>query len=150
MMRWALAAIHLLGLGIGLGSVWARSRALREPLDAPGIRRVLTADSWWALAALLWIGTGLLRAFAGFEKGAAYYLANHLFLTKMGLLLLIIALEIRPIIVLTGWRRAMARGQLRDTRHARRFARTSVLQAILVLLMVVAATGMARGYGSAP
>ncbi len=150
MMRWALAAIHLLGLGIGLGSVWARSRALREPLDAPDIRRVLTADSWWALAALLWIGTGLLRAFAGFEKGAAYYLANHLFLTKMGLLLLIIALEIRPIIVLTGWRRAMARGLLPDTRHARRFARTSVLQAILVLLMVVAATGMARGYGSAP
>ena len=39
-------------------------------------------------------GTGLLRAFAGLEKGSAYYLANSTFHLKIGLFLLILALEI--------------------------------------------------------
>jgi putative membrane protein len=70
--RWRFATVHLLALGIGLGAVWARERALRGPLDAAGLRQAFYADSWWGIAALLWIGTGLVRAFAGLEKGSAY------------------------------------------------------------------------------
>ncbi len=61
-IRWLLAALHLLALGIGLGAIWARGRAL-------------------------------------------------------------------------------------DTGAASRFARISFIQAGLVVLMVLAATAMARGYG---
>lgn len=148
MLRWALAAIHLTALGIGLGAVWARGRALAGTLDGASLRRVFTADSWWALAAVLWIGTGLLRAFAGFEKGTAYYVHNHLFWTKMGLLGLILVLEIRPMIVLIRWRVDLARGATVDTRAAPALARISAAQALLVLLMVLAATAMARGFGT--
>ncbi|HEV8599368.1 MAG TPA: DUF2214 family protein [Gemmatimonadales bacterium] len=147
-MRWLLAAVHLLALGIGLGAVWARSRALRSQLDVAGLRRVFAADTWWGVSAGLWILTGVLRAFAGYEKGAAYYLHNHLFLTKMGLLLLILALEVAPLAALIRWRAAVAKGTLPDTSRAPRFARTSTLQAVLIVLMVIAATGMARGYGT--
>jgi uncharacterized membrane protein len=35
-----------------------------------------------------------LRAIGSYEKGMDYYLHNHLFLTKMGLLALILILEI--------------------------------------------------------
>jgi len=70
-IRWVLAASHLLALGIGLGAVWARGRALRNQLDGTGLRRVFYADTWWGIAAMVWIGTGLVRAFAGFEKGSA-------------------------------------------------------------------------------
>jgi putative membrane protein len=89
-----------------------------------------------------------LRAFAGFEKGPTYYVHNHLFLGKMGLLLLILLLEIGPIITFGAWRRQMSRGTTPDTSKAGRYAGISTLQAILVLLMVIAATGMARGYGA--
>ncbi len=112
-IRWLLAAVHLLALGVGLGAVWARGRALQAPLDVPALRRVFSADTWWGIAAVLWIGTGLVRAFGGYEKGAFYYLHNHLFWAKMGLLA----------------------------------ARISFVQALLVVLMVLAATAMARGYG---
>ncbi len=112
-IRWLLAAVHLLALGVGLGAVWARGRALQVPLDGLAWRRVFYADTWWGVAAVLWIGTGLLRAFGGYEKGAFYYLHNHFFWAKMGLL----------------------------------FARISFVQALLVVLMVLAATAMARGYG---
>ncbi len=146
-IRWLLAALHLLALGIGLGAVWARGRALRGDLDGPGLRRVFYADTWWGVAALVWIGTGLVRAFGGFEKASFYYLHNHLFWTKMGLLAAILILELRPMIALIQWRRGVARGDVPDTRAARRFAQISFIQAALVVLMVLAATAMARGYG---
>jgi putative membrane protein len=148
MLRWSLAAIHLIALGIGLGAVWARGRALSGTLDAAGLRRVFTADSWWAVAAVLWIGTGLLRAFAGFEKGTSYYVHNHLFWAKLGLLGLVLALEIRPMIVLIRWRVDLARGVTLDTKVAPVLARVSAVQALLVLLMVLTATAMARGFGA--
>jgi len=149
MLRWIVAAIHLFGLGLGLGAVWARGRALRGELDTAGLRRAFYADTWWGAAAGLWIATGALRAFAGLEKGSAYYLHNHLFWAKMGLLMVILVLEIGPMVTLIRWRRALASGQPVDTHLAPRLARISFLQAGLILLMVLAATGMARGYGAA-
>jgi putative membrane protein len=106
------------------------------------------ADTWWGVAALVWIGTGLVRAFGGLEKGSVYYLHNHLFWAKMTLLLMILILELSPMVTLIRWRAHVARGELPDTRAAARFARISFLQTALVVFMVLAATGMARGYGS--
>ncbi|HTS55026.1 MAG TPA: DUF2214 family protein [Burkholderiales bacterium] len=146
-IRWVLAAVHLLALGVGLGAVWARARTLRGQLDATGLRRVFYADTWWGVAALMWIATGLVRAFGGFEKGSAYYLHNHLFWAKICLLAIILVLEVSPMITLMQWRIQLKRGQQPDTGVATRLAWISVLQAMLVVLMVLAATAMARGYG---
>ncbi|MGE5802989.1 MAG: DUF2214 family protein [Gemmatimonadota bacterium] len=147
MVRWLLAAIHLLGFGIGLGSIWARALALRAPLDAAGIRRVLGADNWWGLSALLLIGTGLVRAFGGFEKGTLYYTHNHYFWVKMGMLGSILLLEIMPMITFIKWRVRLAKHETIDATHAPSFATTSFIQAALIVFMVLAATAMARGYG---
>ena len=147
MIRWLFAALHLLALGIGLGAVWARGRALRGSLDRVGLGRAFYADTWWGIAALLWIATGLARAFGGLEKGTLYYLHNHLFWLKMALLGLILALEVSPMVTLLRWRRELARGEQPNTSAAARLARVSFLQAALVGLMVLAATALARGYG---
>ena len=145
--RWLAASLHLLALGIGLGAVWARGRALRSSLDAGSLRQVFFADTLWGLAAVLWISTGLWRLLAGLEKGTGYYLQNHLFLTKMALLGLVLLLEIRPMITLIRWRRTVSRGEAPDTRAAPLLARISFMQAWLIVLMVFAATAMARGIG---
>jgi putative membrane protein len=150
LLRWLFAALHLLGLGIGLGAVWARARALRGPLDPVGLRRVFYADSWWGVAAAIWIGTGLVRVIGGLEKGMDYYLQNHVFWGKMALLLVILVLEVWPMVTLVRWRVQLARGEAPDTSPAGRFASISYLQAALVLLMVLAATAMARGIGVVP
>lgn len=149
MTRVILATLHLLGLGVGLGSVWARASALSGPLDGPGVRRVLTADAWWGVAALLWLATGLWRLLAGMEKTTGYYLTSHLFWTKMGFFLLIFALEVRPIVTFTRWRRRVASGGLPDPAGAAGIAATSRVQAFLVVVIVLLATAMARGYGAA-
>jgi putative membrane protein len=145
--RWLAASLHLLALGIGLGAVWARGRALRSSLDAGTLRQVFFADTLWGLAAVLWISTGLWRLLAGLEKGTGYYLQNHLFMTKMALLALVLLLEIRPMITLIRWRKTVSRGEAPDTRAAPLLARISFVQAWLIVLMVFAATAMARGMG---
>jgi putative membrane protein len=144
-VRWVLATLHLLALGVGLGAVWARSRGLRAAPDAQALRRVFAADSWWGVAAMLWLGTGLVRAFGGFEKGSAYYLADPMFRAKMSLLVLILILEVWPMVTLIRWRIALARNAPIDLSPARALARISQVQAVLVVLMVFAATAMARG-----
>ncbi|MNR26901.1 hypothetical protein D3C85_1441430 [compost metagenome] len=63
----------------------------------------------------------------------------------MTLFILILLLEIVPMVNLIKWRIALARGSAIDIRRAKLFARISHVEALLVLLMVVAATGMARG-----
>lgn len=145
--RWLAASLHLLALGVGLGAVWARGRALRSSLDAGALRQVFFADTLWGLAAVLWISTGLWRLLAGLEKGTGYYLQNHLFLTKMALLVLVLLLEIRPMITLIRWRKTVSRGEAPDTRTAPLLARISFAQAWLIVSMVFAATAMARGVG---
>jgi len=148
LIRWLLAAFHLLGMGMALGSSYARFRAFKAPLDQAGLARVFHADNWWGISVLILLPTGLLRAFAGFEKGAAWYLHNGLFHAKLGLFLTIFALEILPMITLIRWRRAVGAGQSVDTSRAPTFARISLIQTHLLVLMVLAAVAMARGIGA--
>jgi len=148
LMRWTFAFLHLLALGIGLGAIWTRARALQSQLDSAGVHRVLAADTWWGLSALLWISTGLVRLLVGLEKATAYYTSNHLFWIKMALLLLILLLEIEPMMAFIRWRVTLGRGAQPEHSKARHYATISYIEAALVVLMIVAATGMARGYGS--
>lgn len=150
MLQITLAALHFIALGIGLGAVLNRGTALREVPDTRTLRRVFRADTLWALAAGLWIGTGLWRYLGDIDKGAAYYNGNYFFLTKMTLLIVILVLEVWPMITLIRWRLALRRGGSAGVvavpGRARIIATISHLQALLVVLMVFAAVAMARGY----
>jgi putative membrane protein len=147
-IRWIFAWVHLLGLGIGLGAVWVRASALRGTLDTPGLKRVFVADTWWGIAAIIWIGSGLVRLFGSLEKGTSYYVHNTFFWIKMALLIVILLIEIMPMVTLIRWRIDVGKGAQPDTRIARRLASISTVEAGLVVLMVLCATAMARGFGS--
>lgn len=145
--RWLVASLHLLALAIGFGAIHGRSRALRRPLDDAGIGRVLSADTGWGVAGLLWLVTGLLRAFTPLEKGALYYLQNPLFHAKLGLFVLILLLEIAPMVTFIGWRMRRGRGESVDTSRAKTFAIISDIQTLFVLVILFLATAIARGFG---
>jgi putative membrane protein len=150
MLRLFLAAMHLLALGIGLGAVWARASALSRPLDRAAMVRAFHADTWWGVAAALWITTGLWRLLAGTEKATTYYLHNRIFIAKMSFLVIILLIEVGPMITLIRWRQIAGRGTSAwnpNPAEARRIARVSYIEAAMIVLMVLAAVAMARGYG---
>lgn len=144
-VRWLLASLHLLALGIAFGSVFGRARALQAARFTADLRPVFLADNLWGLSGLLFLVTGLWRALGGVEKGTDYYLQQPLFHAKMGLFLLILLLELSPMVTLIRWRRAVRRSASPDLSRAPAFARISYLQLALLLPMVFLATAIARG-----
>lgn len=152
MLRITLAVLHLLALGMGLGAVFVRARsANRLKQSAASLRALFASDGMWGAAAILWISTGLWRAFAGTEKAPSYYWSNHVFMAKMGFLVLVLLLEVWPMLTLIRWRAASRHGAVDSTELAlkgRMIARISDVQLLLVICMVVAAVMLARGYGA--
>ena len=142
-----VSSLHLLALALGLPSVFLRGRTLRGKLDDAGLRRLFAADTVWGAAAGLWVATGLLRAFAGLEKGTEFYIGSPLFWVKMGLLLIVILLEVWPMVTFIRWRIARGRGQTPDTARAGAFSAVNRVQVVLVVAMVFVASLMARGVG---
>jgi putative membrane protein len=143
-----VSAVHVLAVALALGAVTARGRALRGPLDAAGLRRLFAADNAWGIAALLLIASGLLRAFAGLEKGTAFYLASGMFWLKMGLFAAVFGLELWPMMTFIGWRRRLRRGEPLDTSAAPTLWVVNHVQLALAVAIVVAASFMARGFGA--
>lgn len=144
-VSWLLATLHLLALGIGLGAIVTRARALARTPEPAGWPRLFLADNLWALAAVLWLSTGLLRAFAGFEKGTAYYLQNPLFHAKLGLFIAILLLEIWPMVTLIKCRIALKRVTATRIEHGSMLAGISYVQAVLILVILFLGTAIARG-----
>jgi putative membrane protein len=142
-----VSALHVLALALGLPSVYLRGRALKGRLDGEGMRQLFLADTVWGIAAVLWVVTGLLRAFAGLEKGSQFYLASPLFWTKMALFVAVLLLETSPMATFMRWRMQLRRGQTPDTSRARALYLVNHVEMALVVLIVFVASFMARGFG---
>ena len=139
-----LSAIHLLTLGLGLGSVYMRGRALASPLDEAGWRRLLAADNAWGAAAGLWIASGIARVFFG-GKEPTFYLYNGLFWTKLALFALVFVLELGPMITFIRVRTAQRRGTALPTFSVAAYRRINNAEVALVVMIVFVAAFMARG-----
>ncbi|MGE0770402.1 MAG: DUF2214 family protein [Cyclobacteriaceae bacterium] len=144
-LGWLLAALHLTTLGIGFGFCWMRGYALRNLISTSGLKPVFFADNLYGIAALLWITTGLLRAFGGYAKGSEYYLSSAAFWVKMGLFGMVFLLELIPMVTLIKWRIQEKKGQAIDLSSAHRLGAVSYIEVLLLAAIVFVAAGMARG-----
>lgn len=144
-----LSTCHLLALAVGVPGVFLRGQALRALTrgDESALKRLFAADAAWGLAAILWLVTGLTRAFGPFEKGSEYYLHSGPFLIKMGLFIAILLLEVWPMITFIRWRVALARQQPIDRSVVPRLRLVNDLELVLTLAMPFCASLMARGVG---
>ncbi len=147
MLAALVSALHVLSLGVGLGAVVTRGQALRALVTEGALtgKRLLVADSLWGIAALAWIATGLTRLFGGTDKALDFYLYNGFFWIKMGLFVLVVALELLPMTTLVRWRVALARGAPIDVRRAALLVRINDAETVLVIAIPFAAAAMARG-----
>jgi len=139
-----LSAVHLLTLGLGLGAVFMRGRALARPLDDAGWQRLLAADNLWGIAAGLWIASGLGRVFLG-GKEPAFYWRNGFFWVKLALFGLVFALELMPMMTFIRVRSARKRNATLPRVPVETYRRINSAQLVLVVTIVFVATFMARG-----
>lgn len=140
------SALHVFALAVGLPGIFLRARWPGQvQTDPAALKRTFAADNAWGIAALLWISTGLVRAFGPWEKTSAYYLHSGAFWLKMTLFLVILALEVWPMVVLIRWRVRQGKNQPLDLSPAPRMQLLSRIELGVLVLMPFVAAGMARG-----
>jgi len=84
---------------------------IRNELTLANARRLMAVDAVLGAAATLLVVVGLARVF-WFEKGAPYYFANHAFIGKLSLFVIVALLSIIPTIEFLSWRKAVTAGQV--------------------------------------
>jgi putative membrane protein len=150
MIAILLAGLHFIALPIGMGGLFMRGRYLRalrsRGRDSAVLPALFAADSFWGVAAILWIATGLTRVFGGIEKQPDFYLRNGMFWVKMGLFLLVFLLELGPMVTFIRWRVAEKRqAPLASFDRLPRLVSVNDIQLVLLLVMPFVAAAMARG-----
>jgi putative membrane protein len=145
MLAAVLSALHVLALALGLPAIFLRTRALGRMPDPRAYPTLFAADNVWGLAAVLWLVTGLWRAFGTVEKGAAFYVESRMFWLKMGLFALVFVLEVLPMLTLIRWRIIIRRGGAPDFGIAPTLRAIGMLEVVLILAIPFVAALMARG-----
>lgn len=137
---WLLAAAHLMTMTLAASAVLVRG-SLAMRVGTTGDPRPVQRAHWlWLGALAVVILTGVLRL-VGPGKGTAYYLHQPFFHLKLTLVALLLALEIWPTLTVVRW----DKGAVGSPRTARVIGILSHTQATLLLLVILAATAMARG-----
>jgi putative membrane protein len=145
---WALASLHHLAIFALAAMLAAELAILTLDIDARSIVRLAKIDSGYGAAATAVVIFGVCRVVWG-AKGYEYYLANHIFWTKMALFLIVGLLSIWPTFRYLAWRRQL-RADAAFRPAAPEVARMRAYlwaEAAFFLAIPVAAAAMARGYG---
>jgi putative membrane protein len=145
---WALASLHHLAIFALAATIAAELAILTGIIDAKAIVRLATIDAGYGAAATAVVIFGVARVIWG-AKGYEYYLANHIFWTKMALFLIVGLLSIRPTFRYLAWRRQLRANAAfaPATAEVARMRAYLWAEAAFFLAIPVAAAAMARGYG---
>lgn len=151
-MAQALAAyLHFLSIFALFALLSIEHVQFKLPLDLARARRLIIIDMAYGLSAGLVLATGLARVI-WYGKGLDYYLGNSLFHAKVGLFILVGLISVVPTFVFLNWRNNLKAGEvpLVSAGKARLVTWVIRLELLLLLIIPLLATLMARGHGLTP
>jgi putative membrane protein len=144
-----LAYLHILAIltmVVFLASEAALCRS--DWLNAKVVARLGKIDLVYGIAAGAVLLTGIARIVWG-VKGPAYYGGNWLLHAKVGLFVVIALISIKPSLTIRRWVKAQSAGAaLPSDVEVRATRRLIMIQAHLLPLIPLAATFLARGFGT--
>jgi len=122
--------------------------AYRRGLTVGEAHRIRHVDTAYGISAGLLIVVGLLRVFI-YEKGAAFYINNPIYWTKMGLFVIVGLLSIYPTIRFLKWKALLKENKAPHIPEDeyKRIRLLLWLEVIGLALILLVAPMMARGIG---
>jgi len=120
----------------------------KPPLSPTQARRLLRTDTIYGVSAGVLLVVGLLRV-AYFEKGPAYYWHDAFFLLKFAAFLLAALISIYPTVIFYSWNQTLGAGTAPEisAAGARRVRMCLMLELAAILIILLCAALMARGFG---
>ena len=143
-----MAFLHHLAAFTLVGSLIYEHTTFRKDLSLVDARRIQKMDLLYGISAGFILIVGLLRVFY-FEKGAAYYIQNWFFWTKMAGFVFAALLSIYPTIRIVSWNKSFARNQVPEIsdQDVRRIKMIMRLELLAIVVILFSAAMMARGVG---
>ncbi|MDH1265037.1 DUF2214 family protein [Pseudomonas sp. GD03944] len=143
-----VAYLHYLSIFLLFALLTLEHQLFKPPLDLARARSLMRIDMAYGLCAGLVLATGAARVM-GFGKGVGYYMGNGVFHAKVGLFILVGLLSIIPTVVFLKWRAGLKAGQAPQISPAQGKLVTMTIRLELLLLLIIPllATLMARGFG---
>lgn len=151
-MAQAIAAyLHFLSIFALFALLCIEHLQFKLPLDLQRARRLIIVDTAYGISAGLVLATGLARVI-WYGKGLDYYLGNSLFHAKVGLFILVGLISVVPTFVFLNWRNSLKAGEIPQVSAGKARLVTLVIRLELLLLLIIPllATLMARGHGVIP
>lgn len=139
-----LRYLHFISIFAVVSTVVAEHLMLKPQMSRQEIKRLSSIDGVYGLASILVVGAGLTMWF-GVGKPAEYYTQNWIFLTKVGLFVIVGILSIHPTIFFARQRKGNSEEVIDIPTSVKWSIRAELL---LLLLIPLLATLMARGIGS--
>jgi putative membrane protein len=143
-----MAFLHHLAAFTVVAALAVEVALFKPPLSVPEARRLQITDQIFGAAATVVLIVGLLRVFY-FEKGPGYYWHDAFFLMKFGAFLIAALISVYPTVVFLGWKRSLQAGQAPEVPAgvARRVRTCLTLELAAIVLILLGAALMARGFG---
>ena len=148
MSQAIVAYLHYLSIFVLFALLSIEHVQFKLPLDLLRARSLMITDIAYGVCASVVLLTGTLRVFWS-GKGLDYYLNNSLFLSKVGLFLLIGTISIVPTFTFLNWRNDLHAGEVPQVSAGRAKLVIMIIRAelLVLLIMPLLAVFMARGYG---
>lgn len=146
-----MAYVHDLSFMVCFASLVMERQLMQPNPDRHRATKMVITDIIYGLAALLLLGSGILRVLY-FGQGAGFYTHNPLFWTKVGVFLAVGALSLYPTITYILWVIPLRKGELPQVGEALSTRLTWIINVELVgfASIPLLAVLMARGVGLAP
>jgi putative membrane protein len=140
---------HFLAIGALVAFLAMETALVRSETFTPAIlKRMALIDAGLGASGVSILLFGAGRVFYGL-KGSEYYLGNHVFWTKMALIVLTVLASVPPTINILRWRKASAADPAFQPpeRKLRSVRGHIIAEWVLLTLIPIAAVAMARGVG---
>jgi putative membrane protein len=143
-----MAFLHHTAAFTLVGALAVEVALFKPPLSLAQAQRLLRTDMIFGVSAGVLLAVGLLRV-TYFEKGPGYYWHDVFFLLKFSLFLVAALISIYPTVTFLSWSRGLKAGVAPEIAAGQtRWVRMCLmLELVAILLIVLCAALMARGFG---
>lgn len=143
-----LAYFHFISIFTLVSTVVAELVLFNRTCSSKTLKLLGRIDSLYGLASILVLGSGFLRVYLT-GKGWQYYFSNHIFLTKLGLFIIVGLLSIKPTVTFIKLRKEKVSedGYTFEENKYKSIRKIIIIELILLALIPFLATLMSRGIG---
>jgi len=137
--------IHFISIFIVVSAVVAEYLLLKAKMTRAELKRLSIIDGFYGVASIIVVGAGLYLWLGGIGKPAEFYTNNHIFLTKVGLFILVGLLSLYPTIFFLKNRKGDDETTLIEVPKSIKMVIR--IELLILFLMPLLATLMANGVG---